>query len=42
MSEAKRIARETKENHCYTCKDMLKEFRKYDSDPEANVVTVTF
>lgn len=27
-SEAKRIARETKENCCYTCKDMLKEFRK--------------
>merc|ERR1712166_1611010 len=38
MSEAKRIARETQENYCYTCKDMLKEFRKFDGSPEGNIV----
>lgn len=37
-SEAKRIARETKENTTYCCQDMLKEFKKYDSDPANNML----
>jgi len=32
QSEAKRIARETKEAHTYCAQDMLKEFKKYDED----------
>lgn len=39
-SEGMRIARETKENHCYTCKDMLKEFRKYDQMPDGNILNL--
>jgi len=37
-SEAKRIARETKESHTYCCKDMLKEFKKYDTEPEKYII----
>jgi len=37
-SEAKRIARQTKEEHTYCCQDMLKEFKKYDSSPEGNIL----
>jgi len=37
-SEAKRIARETKENTTYCCQDMLKEFKKYDNDPASNML----
>jgi actin-related protein 3 len=40
MSEAKRIARQTKETCCYTCKDMLKEFRKYDQMPDGNILNL--
>jgi actin-related protein 3 len=39
-SEGMRIARETKENHCYVCKDMLKEFRKYDQMPDGNILNL--
>lgn len=27
------VAQRIKEQHCYVCPDMLKEFRKYDADP---------
>lgn len=37
-SEAKRIAREVKESTTYCCQDMLKEFKKYDTDPGANML----
>merc|ERR1712072_1171822 len=37
-SEAKRIAQETKVGYTYTCQDMLKEFKKYDSDPASHII----
>jgi len=37
-SEAKRIARETKEAHTYCCQDMAKEFKKFDEHPEKNMI----
>jgi len=37
-SEAKRIAREVKENTSYCCQDMLKEFKKFEKSPEENIL----
>lgn len=32
-SDAMDVARRIKEQYCYCCPDMAKEFRKYDDDP---------
>lgn len=37
-SEARRIAQNVKEQYTYCCKDLLKEFQKYDTNPEENIV----
>lgn len=31
--EAMEVARRVKEQYCYVCPDMAKEFKKYDEDP---------
>lgn len=40
--EALNIAKKIKEEHCYVCSDMVKEFGKFDKEPSKNFKSLAF